>query len=152
MLQYTYTEKQSYQKINDFFANEIPNLKTPIINSRPNRVTVGPYRIITNGKIYEVWRSRKKLCDFSRRNWGVGYALSMYQHKHLQARKLQESNDQYTRFLQKKHSYDYHLRIAQKRNDASKQDIFWSRLSRLEHEISLLESTTNKLLKSIQVG
>ena len=76
----------------------------------------------------------------------------MYQHKHLQARKLQEANDQYTRFLQKKDSYKHHLRIAQKRDDASKQDIFYSRLSRIDYEIFKIESTTNKLLKTIRVG
>lgn len=152
MLQYKYTEEQSYQRISNFFAKEIAHLKTPILNDRPNCVTVGPYRVITNGKIYEVWKSRQKLCEFSRRNWGVGYALCLYQHKHLQAHKFKEDNDQYARFLEKKHSYNYHLRIAQKRNDAAKQDIFCCRLSRIEYEISSLESKTNKLLKSIQVG
>jgi hypothetical protein len=152
MLQYKYTKEQSYQKISNFFDKEIAHLKTPILNNRPNCVTVGPYRAITNGKIYEVWKSRQKLCDFSQRSWGVGYALCMYQHQHKQARKLQEADDQYTRMLQKKDSYKHHLRIAQKRDDVSKQDIFWSRLSRIEYEIFKIESTTNKLLKSIRVG
>ena len=152
MLQYKYTEEQSYQRISNFFAKEIAHLKTPILNNRPNCVTVGPYRVITNGKIYEVWKSRQKLHDFSRRSWAVGYALSLYQYKHLQAHKLIEANDQYDRLLQKKHSYNHHMSIARKRNDLSKQDIFWSRLSRVEYEIFSLESETSKLLKSTQVG
>jgi hypothetical protein len=152
MFQYRYTEKQSYQKINNFFTREIPHLKTPIIDSRPNCITVGPYRVITNGKIYEVWKSRQKLYDFSRRSWGVGYALCLYQHKKLQADKIAEANEQYIRFLEKKHRYNHHMNIAQKRNDVPKYDIFWSRLSRVDYQISSLESETIKLLKSAQVG
>lgn len=152
MSQYNHTEKFSYQKINDFFVEEIPHLQTPIINNRPNCVTVGPYRVITNAKVYEIWRSRRHLCDFARRSWAVGYALCLYQNKSTIAQQLLNANKQYTKLIEEQYIYNHHMSIAQKRNDVSKQDIFWCRLSRTENEMFSLESTTNTVLKSIQLG
>jgi hypothetical protein len=151
MSQYNYTEEQSYQKINNFFAKEIQNLKVPVIDNRPNRVSVGPYRVITNGKLYEIWKGSQHLYDFLRRSWGVGYALSLYQNNSLCTQKLLEYNSLYSRLAEKRFMYNYHLNIAQRRKDAGKQDIFWCRLSRVESEISSLEYKTNTILKSIQL-
>lgn len=152
MSQYNYTEQQSYQKINKFFAKEIQNLKVPVIDNRPNRVSVGPYRVITNGKLYEIWKGSQHLYDFFRRSWGVGYALSLYQNNSLCTQKLLEYNSLYSRLTEKRFIYKHHLNIAQRRKDTGKQDIFWCRLSRVESELLSLEDKTKTILKSIQVG
>jgi len=152
MSQYESTEKYSYQKINRFFVEKIPQLPTPIINNRPNCITVGPYRVITNGKNYEVWQGRKHLYDFLSRSWGVGYALCLYRNSISIASHLQDMNEKYSKLSEEVEVYKHHMNIANKRSDATKYDMFRCRLSRVENEIFSLESTANGILKNIQLG
>ena len=152
MSQYTSTEKYSYQKINRFFVEQIPQLETPIINDKHNCVSVGPYRVITNGKLFEVWHSRRLLHEFSHRSWGVGYALCMYRRNSETASKLAKIDQQYIRLDQERYIYKYHIDVSKKSNNTSREEMLEGRLSRTDNEIFALEQQAKTILKNIHIG
>jgi hypothetical protein len=155
-----YTAESNYQKINRFFVEQIPHLEFPIIDARPNCVSVGPYRVITNGKQYEVWHSRSYIGDFHRRSWAVGYALSLYRGKQRYAAQLIDFNKQYGKLEEERRLFAYHIACCQR--DAGMHDrdedapdreaILECRLSRVESEIIGLESRAETILKNIHNG
>jgi hypothetical protein len=147
-----YTAESNYQKINRFFVEQITQSNTPIIDARPNCVSVGPYRVITNGKIYEVWRSRSHLYDFYRRSWAVGYALSLYRGDNQVASQLIEFNKQYTKLDEERYIYTHHINNSRRRNDHIRADMLECRLSRVDSEILGLEERAGTILKNIHIG
>lgn len=151
MSTYDYEEELKYQRINRFFVEQISRLETPIIDSRPNCVTIGPYRVITNKKIFEVWRSKSHLYDFYKRNWGVGYAMSLYKGYSNTARQLIDFNKKYENLDNKKFLFEYHINNARRQNDHDRLTVFKNRLSRVESELYSLEHHAGSILKSLQV-
>lgn len=147
-----YTAESNYQKINRFFVEQITQSNTPIIDARPNCVSVGPYRVITNGKIYEVWRSRSHLYDFYRRSWAVGYALSLYRGDNQVASQLIEFNKQYTKLDEERYIYTHHINNSRRRNDHTRADMLECRLSRVDSEILGIEKRAETILKNIHIG
>lgn len=147
-----YTAESNYQKINRFFVEQIQQLETPIIDDRPNCVSVGPYRIITNGKIYEVWRSRTHLYDFNRRSWGVGYALCLYRGDTRVAGRLIEFNKQYAKLDEERYIYTYHIDRSRMRGDRARADMLECRLSRVDSELLGLVERVETVLKNIHIG
>ena len=147
-----YIEESNYQKINRFFIEQIPQLESPIIDARPNCVSVGPYRIITNGEIYEVWRSRTHLYDFYRRSWAVGYALSLYKGDNRVTAQLIEANKQYAKLDEERYIYNHHINNCRKRNDSDRELMLENRLSRVDSEIFGLEQRIETVLKNIHIG
>lgn len=148
----SYTAESNYQKINRFFVEQIPQLQTPVIDDRPNCVSVGPYRVITNSKIYEVWRSRTHLYDFYRRSWAVGYALSLYRGDNRVATQLIDFNSQYARLDEERYIYNHHINGSRKRGDYVKADMIECRLSRVDSEIIGLNDRAETILKNIHIG
>ena len=151
MSHYTSTEKYSYQKINRFFVEQIPRLETPIINDKHNCVSVGPYRVITNGKLFEVWQSRRMLYEFSRRSWGVGYAVCMYRRDNKTAAQLIDIDQQYTRLDQERYIYKHHIDVSKESNNTIRKGILECRLSRTDNEIFTLEQQAKNILKNIHI-
>lgn len=147
-----YTAESNYQKINRFFVEQIQQLETPIIDDRPNCVSVGPYRVITNAKTYEIWRNRKHLCDFNRRSWGVGYALCLYRGDNKTSNQLIEHNNQYNKLNEERYFYNHHIRSSQDRRDYIRADMLHSRLSRVDSEIFRLEKGVETILKNLHIG
>lgn len=147
-----YTEERNYQKINKFFVEQIPQLESPIIDARPNCVSIGPYRVITNGKIYEAWRGRTHLYNFHQRSWAVGYALSLYKGDNQVSAHLIDANKQYAKLDEERYVYTYHINNCQKRNDLVRQITLENRLSRVASEIIGLEQRTETILKNIHIG
>lgn len=147
-----YTAESNYQKINRFFVEQIQQLETPIIDDRPNCVSVGPYRVITNSKIYEVWRSRTHLYNFNRRSWGVGYALCLYRGDNRVAGRLIEYNKQYAKLDEERYIYNHHIQNSVKRGEHNRVDMLEHRLSRVEGEIVGLEARVETVLKNIHIG
>lgn len=147
-----YTAESNYQKINRFFVEQIPQLETPIIDDRPNCVSIGPYRVITNAKIYEVWRSRSHLYNFHRRSWGVGYALCLYRGDNRVASQLIEFNKQYDKLDEERYIYNHHIESSRARKDHVRADMLECRLSRVDSEILGLEKQAETILKNIHIG
>jgi hypothetical protein len=147
-----YTAESNYQKINRFFVEQIQQLETPIIDDRPNCVSVGPYRVITNGKIYEIWRSRSYLYDFYRRSWGVGYALCLYRGDNRVAAQLIEFNKQYVKLDEERYIYKHHISNSLKRQDYDRAEMLECRLSRVDSELFGLEKQVETVLKNIHIG
>jgi hypothetical protein len=152
MSTYNYTEEYNYQKINKFFVEQIPQLESPIIDAKPNCVSIGPYRVVTNGKLYEVWRSRNRLYDFSRRSWGVGYALSLYRNDNRLSSQLINFNKQYTKLIEERFLYNHHIDNCYKRKEIDRALILECRLSRVESEILELDQRVETILKNIHIG
>ena len=146
-----YTENSNYQKINRFFVEQIPQLETPIIDDKPNCVTVGPYRVITNGKIFEVWRSRTHLYNFDRRSWGVGYALCLYRGETQIAAQLIKFNKQYAKLDEERFIYNYHVNNSLKRRNYNRAEMLEGRLSRVDSEVVALERSVETVLKNIHI-
>jgi hypothetical protein len=144
-------QESAYQKINKFFVEQISQLETPIIDARPNCVTVGPYRIITNGAQYEVWRSRSYLFDFTKRGWAVGYTLCLYRGDHSTARKLIDLNKQFTKLNEEQDLYNYHIECSRKKNDFDRELTMRNRLSRVASEIATVEYQAETILKSLHL-
>jgi len=147
-----YTAELNYQKINRFFVEQIQQLETPIIDDRPNCVSVGPYRVITNGNTYEVWRSRTHLYDFYRRSWGVGYALCLYRGETRIASRLIEFNKQYAKLDEERYIYNHHINNSTKRHEYDRVAMFENRLSRVDGELLGLERRVETVLKNIHIG
>ena len=147
-----YTAESNYQKINRFFVEQIPQLETPIIDDRPNCVSIGPYRVITNAKIYEVWRSRSHLYDFYRRSWAVGYALTLYRGDNHTATQLIDFNKQYAKLDEERYIYNHHIESSRSRRDYARADMLECRLSRVDSEILGLEKRVETILKNIHIG
>ena len=147
-----YIEESNYKKINKFFTEQIQNLETPIIDDRPNCVSVGPYRVITNGKTYEVWRSRSHLYNFNRRSWGVGYAICLYRGDNIVSGKLINFNRQLEKLDEEREMYNYHITNSRRAGKHSRETMFECRLSRVESELFGLEKQVGTILKSIHIG
>jgi len=147
-----YTAESNYQKINRFFVEQIQQLETPIIDDRPNCVSVGPYRVITNSKIYEVWRSRTHLYNFNRRSWGVGYALCLYRGENQIAAQLIDFNKQYAKLDEERYIYNHHINNSKKRQEYDRVAMFENRLSRVDGELLGLERRIETVLKNIHIG
>lgn len=147
-----YTADHTYQKINRFFVEQIPQLESPIIDARPNCVSIGSYRVITNGDVYEVWRSRTHLYDFHRRGWAVGYALSLYRGDNRVASQLIGFSKQYNKLDEERYVYKHHIERSRKRKDFTRQLMLENRLSRVDSEIIGLEQRVDIILKNIHIG
>lgn len=147
-----YTAESNYQKINRFFVEQIQQLETPIIDDRPNCVSIGPYRVITNAKIYEVWRGRSHLYDFHRRSWGVGYALCLYRGETRIAGQLIEFNKQYAKLDEERYIYKHHIINSLKRQEYDRAEMLECRLSRVDSELFGLEKQVETVLKNIHIG
>lgn len=151
MSTFNYETELKFQKINRFFIEQIPQLDVPIIDAKENCVTVGPYRVITNGKMYDVRSNRSLLYTFNRRSWGVGYALSLFRGDRNSAKQLINLNKKYEELDNEKFIYNHHIKISKKQKDAEKELVFENRLSRVDSEILLLEHRADTLLKSFQL-
>ena len=148
----SYTAESNCQKINRFFVEQISQLETPIIDERPNCVSVGPYRVVTNSKIYETWQGRTRLGEFHRRSWGVGYVLSLYRGDRRISASLLDANKQYIKLDEEKYIYNYHINKCLQRNDRDKEILLKNRLSRVESEMVGLDLKVNTILKNIHIG
>lgn len=151
MSTYNYETELKFQKINRFFIEQIPQLDVPIIDAKDNCVTVGPYRVITNGKMFDVRNNRSLLYTFNRRSWGVGYALSLFRGDYKVSKQLIELNKKYETLDNEKFIYNHHIKMSKKQKDAEKELVFENRLSRVDSEILLLEHRADTLLKSFQL-
>jgi len=147
-----YEQESSYQKINNFFVKQIPLLKAPIIDLRPNRVTIGSYRVITNGQDFEVWEGSLLLHSFLKRNWAIAFSMCLYKGLTQLAEKLTEYNKTFEKLNDDIMFYKYHLRQSRKKNDITRATIFENRLSRVDSEIMLVEDRVGTLMKSTQIG
>ena len=147
----SYETELKFQKINRFFVEQIPQLDTPIIDVKENCVTVGPYRVITNQKMFDVRSNRSLLYTFNKRSWALGYALSLYRGNRQATSQLIELNKQYEKFDNEKFIYNHHIKISRKHKDLEKKLVFENRLSRVDSEILVLEQRAETLLKSLQL-
>lgn len=152
MSTFNFEQESTYQKINRFFVEQIPYLESPIIDARQNCVTVGPYRVITNGEIYEIWRSRTHLCEFQRRSWGVGYALSLYNGDSKTSDALINYDAQYSKLDHDRWVYTHHIKSCQRRNEYTRKAMLQSRLSRVDSELFELDQRVSSILKNIHIG
>lgn len=147
-----HAEKSDYQKLEQFFVKQIQLLQTPVIDDRPNCVSVGPYRVITNGKIYEVWRSRTHLYNFNKRNWAVGYALCLYQGNHRVAGQLIGLDRQYTKLVEESDIYKHHISNSLRQENHSRAEILECRLSRVDSEMIGAEKRAEIILKNLYIA
>lgn len=137
-------------KINRFFVEQIPQLEIPIIDAKENCITVGPYRVITNRDHYEVWRGKSHQVDIYKKNWAVSYALALYRGDHKLTKSILEFNKLYEKLDEDRTLFAHHLDRAEHRDDSIKKTMFANRLSRVESEISGLETRASAIMKSIQ--
>lgn len=151
MSTYDYEMESKFQKINRFFVEQIPQLDIPIIDAKENCVIVGPYRVITNGKLYDVRSNRSLLYTFNKRSWGVGYALSLYRGDRQVTRQLVELNKKYETLDNDKIIYNHHIKISKKQKDHQRELVFENRLSRVESEMLIIEDRADGILKSFQL-
>lgn len=152
MSTYNYDQESSYQKINDFFVKQIPLLKAPVIEKKPNRVTIGLYRVITNKKQFEVWEGGRIVHTFLKRNWAIAFSMCLYKGLLQVAETLINCNQTYEKLNEDVMVYKYHLRQSRKKNDVTREIIFENRLSRVDSEILAIENKAGAILKSTQIG
>ena len=152
MSTYNYMTESTYQKINRFFVEQIPQLETPIIDSKPNCVTVGPYRIITNRNNFEVWIGRKKIEEFNKRSWAVGYAICLYRGEKVSAFNLLNINKQYSKLDEERLIYNHFIEVNTRNKNRNQSLIFENRLSRVDSEIFSIEHRAETILKSLHLG
>ena len=137
-------------KINRFFVEQIPQLEVPVIDAKENCITVGPYRVITNRDQYNVWRGKLHLVDIYKKSWAVSYAMALYRGEHTTAKSILEFNRNYEKLDEDRILFLHHVDRAEQRGDSVKKMMFANRLSRVESEISALETRAATILKSIQ--
>jgi hypothetical protein len=147
-----YEQASDYQKINKFIVTQIPLLKTPVIDTKPNRVTIGSYRVITNRKQFEVWQGSTTIHTFLKRNWAVGFAMCLYKGTRNLAEDLIKYNHSYERLVDDVWVYKHHLRQNRQKNDVTREIVFENRLSRVDSEIIAIENKVSAILKSTQIG
>lgn len=147
-----YEQASDYQKINKFIVKQIPLLKTPVIETKPNRVTIGAYRVITNGKQFEVWQGGTIIHIFLKRNWAVAFAMCLYKGTKNLAKELIEYNHSYIKLVEDVRVYKHHLRQNRRKNDVTRETVFENRLSRVDSEITAIENKVSTILKSTQIG
>lgn len=152
MSTYSYEQESNYQKINDFFVKQIPLLKTPVIEKKPNRVTIGSYRVITNRKQFEVWQGSRLVHTFLKRNWAIAFCMCLYRGLSHLAETLIKYNQTYEKLHEDITVYKHHLRQSRKKNDVTREIIFENRLSRADSEILSIETKASAILKSTQIG
>jgi len=152
MSTYNFEQESNYQKINKFFIKQIPLLKTPVIDKTHNRVTIGAYRVITNGKEFEVWQGSRIVHTFLKRKWAIGFTMCLYNGLSSTAKKLTGFNETYNRLTDDINIYKYHLRQSRKKNNTTRELLFENRLSRVNSEVSAIEDKVNAILNSTQIG
>lgn len=152
MTTYNLEQQINYQKIDRFFVEQISQLAVPVIDARPNCVSVGPYRVITNGNQFEVWKGRSQLHNFHKRNCGVGYAVCLYNGDNKNAQTLKELDLQYSRLANDQGLYKYHINNLKQQNNSDRSLVFENRLSRVESELMSIEDRIISILKSFRFG
>lgn len=152
MITYNHEQKVNYQKIDQFFVQQISQLAVPVIDARHNCISVGPYRVITNGTQFEVWKGRSCLHSFHKRNCGVGYAVCLYNGDKKNAQTLEDLDQQYSRLDNDRRVYKYHIKNSKQQNCISRSLIFEDRLSRVESELIWIDSRIVSILKSFRFG
>lgn len=152
MSTYSYEQESNYQKINDFFVKQIPLLKAPVIEKKPNRVTIGSYRVITNRKEFEVWQGSTLIHTFLKRNWAIAFSMCLYKGLNQLAETLITYNRSYGKLNEDVVVYKHHLRQSRRKNDLNREIIFENRLSRADSEMLAIETKAAAILKSTQIG
>jgi hypothetical protein len=138
-----------HEKISSFFDRNIPNLGVPVVDKKPNRVSVGPYRVITNGTEFELWQGRTLIKTFRKRSWATAYALCLYNGNRSAAGDLTAVDTQYSKLTEDRDQYRYCIKLSRERNNVEREIIMENRLSRVESEIHGLEQRGETILKSL---
>jgi hypothetical protein len=146
-----YEMESQYQKINRFFIDQVRQLESPIIDAMPNCVTVGPYRVVTNGKFFEVWKGRLLIGNFLKRSWGVAYALCLYRGNASIAKQLVSFNYEYERLSEDRGVYKHHIQVNKKRKNSEREVNLKNRLSRVDSELISLSCRCDTILKSLHI-
>lgn len=134
-------------KIEDFFTAAVASLDMPVIDSRENCVTVGPFRVITNGPDYEVRRGKTMLANFARRSWAVAYALKLFQGDRPAVDVLNAADMSYRKLDEERERYMHHIHSSFRNENWIRGQIFENRLSRVESEIEALNLRVSPILK-----
>jgi len=134
-------------KIDSFFTDAVASLDVPVIDSRENCVTVGPFRVITNGPDYEVRRGKTMIATFARRAWAAAYALRLFQGDKSAITALEAADTSYRKLDEERARYLHHINFSQRSENWIRGQIFEDRLSRVESEIEVLNQRVNPILK-----
>jgi|SaaInl5LU_22_DNA_1037371.scaffolds.fasta_scaffold00329_9 hypothetical protein len=138
-------------KLDQFVTKQISVTDTTIIKVKPNLITVGPYRVITQGPRFNVTKGPTVVCEFLKRSWAAGYAICLVKSNNAVAEKLLSTNKKYTKLREDRSFYNYHIKRNAKNNNFNRVVMFENRLSRTLGEINELEDSIFQDLKSLSI-
>lgn len=136
-------------KLDQFVTKNISVIDTPLIKVKPNLVTVGPYRVVTDGEFFKLYQDSLNICDFLKRSWAVGYALCLIKSNKEIAEDIVFSNQKYDKLHEDRSFYHYHIRRNIRTRNFDRVLMFENRLSRTDSEIFNLENVLRRKLKSL---
>ena len=138
-------------KLDQFVTKQISVTDTTIIKVKPNLITIGPYRVITQGPEFKVVQGTTTITEFLRRSWAAGYALCLLKNNSRVAEKLVNTNKKYSKLREDRSFYNYHIRRNVKSRNFDRVVMFENRLSRTVSEIQSLEDSIVQDLKSLSI-